>query len=44
MTGFKHMANIADEVTKSGGTVLMAFEQAIGFMCGTTVLDKVGAL
>ncbi|KAK7097300.1 hypothetical protein V1264_004302 [Littorina saxatilis] len=42
LTGFKWMANKADELQKQGKTVLFAFEEAIGFMCGTNVLDKDG--
>jgi phosphoglucomutase/phosphopentomutase len=36
------MANLADELVVSGQTVLFAFEEAIGFMVGTAVLDKDG--
>jgi phosphoglucomutase/phosphopentomutase len=42
LTGFKWMANRAVELIKQGKTVLFAFEEAIGFMCGTRVLDKDG--
>lgn len=42
LTGFKWMGNKADELMKEGKTVLFAFEEAIGFMCGTNVLDKDG--
>lgn len=42
LTGFKWMGNKADELEKQSKTVLFAFEEAIGFMCGTTVLDKDG--
>lgn len=42
LTGFKWMANKAHELILQGRTVLLAFEEAIGFMCGTTVLDKDG--
>ena len=41
LTGFKHMGNISDKLLKAGKTVLFAYEEAIGFMCGTAVLDKV---
>jgi phosphoglucomutase/phosphopentomutase len=41
LTGFKHMGNEADRLIKAGETVLFAFEEAIGFMCGSAVLDKV---
>ncbi|VDN15095.1 unnamed protein product [Dibothriocephalus latus] len=48
LTGFKWIANKAyDLMTKNPGTeVIFAFEEAIGFMSGTTVLDKdgIGAL
>merc|ERR1719509_358357 len=42
LTGFKYLGNVSDELVKRGDTVLLAFEQAIGFMCGTAVLDKDG--
>nr|UEK51467.1 Pgm-2a-like protein [Parasacculina yatsui] len=42
LTGFKWMANLADRLERGGETVLFAFEEAIGFMCGTHVLDKDG--
>ncbi|XP_037087325.1 phosphoglucomutase-2-like [Pollicipes pollicipes] len=42
LTGFKWMANKAVELEAAGKTVLFAFEEAIGFMCGTAVLDKDG--
>ena len=42
LTGFKWMGNKADELIKQGKTVLFAFEEAIGFMCGTRVPDKDG--
>ncbi|XP_078457241.1 phosphopentomutase [Lampetra planeri] len=42
LTGFKWMGNRAKELMDQGKTVLFAFEEAIGFMCGTTVLDKDG--
>jgi phosphoglucomutase/phosphopentomutase len=35
------MGNEADRLIKDGETVLFAFEEAIGFMCGSAVLDKV---
>jgi phosphomannomutase len=38
LTGFKWMANFACDIEASGeGTVLLAYEEAIGFMCGTQV-------
>ncbi|KAK6636317.1 hypothetical protein RUM43_009976 [Polyplax serrata] len=42
LTGFKWMGNVANDLMESGKTVLFAFEEAIGFMCGTSVLDKDG--
>nr|CDS23113.1 phosphoglucomutase 2 [Echinococcus granulosus] len=42
LTGFKWIANKAYEIMQKGGEVIFAFEEAIGFMCGTTVLDKDG--
>lgn len=42
LTGFKHMGNEADRLIRNGETVLFAFEEAIGFMCGSAVLDKDG--
>jgi phosphomannomutase len=42
LTGFKWMGNKAVELMKKGKTVLFAFEEAIGFMCGTRVPDKDG--
>ncbi|KAI1292771.1 Phosphoglucomutase-2 [Halotydeus destructor] len=42
LTGFKWMGNRAHELEQQGRTVLFAFEEAIGYMCGTSVLDKDG--
>lgn len=50
LTGFKWMANRAYEIEgenhnlppKDAKTVLLAYEESIGFMCGTKVLDKDG--
>uniref|UniRef100_W8CBM9 Phosphoglucomutase-2 n=1 Tax=Ceratitis capitata TaxID=7213 RepID=W8CBM9_CERCA len=42
LTGFKWMANEADKLIKNGKTVLFSFEESIGFMFGTHVLDKDG--
>ncbi|RUS90294.1 hypothetical protein EGW08_001983, partial [Elysia chlorotica] len=42
LTGFKWMGNIGDGLLKEGKHVLFAFEEAIGYMCGSTVLDKDG--
>ena len=36
------MGNRSDELLKDGKKVLFAFEEAIGFMCGSVVLDKDG--
>lgn len=42
LTGFKWMGNKAVELMKAGKEVLFAYEEAIGFMCGSKVLDKDG--
>ncbi|KAK3731220.1 hypothetical protein QZH41_011197, partial [Actinostola sp. cb2023] len=42
LTGFKWMANQAYDRMQQGKTVLFAYEEAIGFMYGTNVLDKDG--
>lgn len=42
LTGFKWMGNRAYSLIKGGHEVLFAFEEAIGYMFGTTVLDKDG--
>ncbi|KAB7499890.1 Phosphoglucomutase-2 [Armadillidium nasatum] len=42
LTGFKWMGNKAYSLIKEGKTVLFAFEEAIGFMNGSEVLDKDG--
>ena len=45
MTGFKWMANRAYEIEENKNErhkVMMAFEESIGYMCGTQVLDKDG--
>jgi len=42
LTGFKWMGNRADELKQAGKTVLFAYEEAIGFMYGDSVLDKDG--
>jgi phosphomannomutase len=36
------MGSRAAELQDHGKTVLFAYEEAIGFMCGTEVLDKDG--
>ena len=42
LTGFKWMGNRSQELMAQGQEVLFAFEEAIGYMCGCTVLDKDG--
>uniref|UniRef100_G3MPT2 Phosphoglucomutase-2 n=1 Tax=Amblyomma maculatum TaxID=34609 RepID=G3MPT2_AMBMU len=42
LTGFKWMGNKTCQLLKEGKTVLLAFEEAIGYMCGTYVIDKDG--
>ncbi|OXA53066.1 phosphoglucomutase-2 [Folsomia candida] len=42
LTGFKWMGNLAYDLKLVGRHLLFAFEEAIGFMVGTTVLDKDG--
>ncbi|XP_062334270.1 phosphoglucomutase-2 [Osmerus eperlanus] len=42
LTGFKWMGNRARDLLHQGKTVLFAFEEAIGYMCSTAVLDKDG--
>ncbi|XP_062545687.1 glucose 1,6-bisphosphate synthase [Armigeres subalbatus] len=42
LTGFKWMGNKSVELLAEGKKVLFAFEEAIGFMCSPTVLDKDG--
>ena len=41
-TGFKNIGNLAADLTAKGKHVLFAFEEAIGFMIGTTVWEKDG--
>lgn len=41
LTGFKWMGNLADELRAKGNKVILAWEESIGFMPGTT-LDKDG--
>ena len=43
LTGFKWLGNRALELQQQGFHVLFAFEEAIGFMLGTAVRDKVRA-
>ncbi|XP_076062732.1 phosphoglucomutase 2 isoform X2 [Oratosquilla oratoria] len=42
LTGFKWMGNVGYDLIQEGKTVLFAFEEAIGFMNGSEVLDKDG--
>lgn len=42
LTGFKWMANQAYDSMGEGMKFIFAFEEAIGYMCGSTVLDKDG--
>lgn len=42
LTGFKWMGNKSYELLKQDKKVIFAFEEAIGFMCGSEVLDKDG--
>lgn len=47
LTGFKYMGNTAEEIINSGTKenpkkVLFAYEEAIGYMVDTTILDKDG--
>uniref|UniRef100_A0A1X7UA45 Uncharacterized protein n=1 Tax=Amphimedon queenslandica TaxID=400682 RepID=A0A1X7UA45_AMPQE len=44
LTGFKWMGNLSYTFLEKGEEVLFAFEEAIGFMFGTTVLDIVELL
>lgn len=42
LPGFKWIGNRIKELMDNGNEVLFAFEESIGFMCGTSVLDKDG--
>uniref|UniRef100_A0A672JDQ1 Phosphoglucomutase 2 n=1 Tax=Salarias fasciatus TaxID=181472 RepID=A0A672JDQ1_SALFA len=42
LTGFKWMGNRAKDLLDQGKMVLFAFEEAIGYMCSPSVLDKDG--
>lgn len=42
LTGFKWMGNKAYDLIQNGKKVIFAFEEAIGFMYGSAVLDKDG--
>lgn len=41
-TGFKWLAAALADAARAGARPLFAYEQALGFMCGTTVWDKDG--
>ena len=43
LTGFKWLGHRALELQQQGFHALFAFEEAIGFMLGTAVRDKVRA-
>ncbi|OCT93418.1 glucose 1,6-bisphosphate synthase [Xenopus laevis] len=42
LPGFKWIGNRVKSLLDEGKTVVFAFEESIGFMCGTSVLDKDG--
>ncbi len=42
LTGFKWLGNRAIDLEKEGKKVVFAFEEAIGYMCGSMVKDKDG--
>ncbi|XP_053564734.1 glucose 1,6-bisphosphate synthase isoform X2 [Bombina bombina] len=42
LPGFKWIGNRIKTLVDNGKTVLFAFEESIGYMCGTSVLDKDG--
>jgi phosphomannomutase len=42
LTGFKWLARAARDAAAEGGRMVLAYEQALGAMCGTAVLDKDG--
>ncbi|MPZ72004.1 MAG: phospho-sugar mutase [Nitriliruptorales bacterium] len=42
LTGFKWLARAALEADQRGERMVLAYEQALGAMCGTAVLDKDG--
>jgi phosphoglucomutase/phosphopentomutase len=43
LTGFKWMGNLADELRQKGATVVLAWEESIGFMPGSS-MDKDGVI
>lgn len=42
LTGFKNIGGLAGRLREKGYTILMGFEEAIGYMIGDTPLDKDG--
>ncbi|XP_036418899.1 glucose 1,6-bisphosphate synthase isoform X1 [Colossoma macropomum] len=42
LPGFKWIGNKIHELTKTGKEVIFSFEESIGFLCGSMVLDKDG--
>ncbi|XP_017552225.1 glucose 1,6-bisphosphate synthase isoform X2 [Pygocentrus nattereri] len=42
LPGFKWIGNRIHELTKTGKEVIFSFEESIGFLCGSMVLDKDG--
>ncbi|CAH7687371.1 phosphoglucomutase-2 [Phakopsora pachyrhizi] len=42
LTGFKYLGNSALELEKNGYNVPFAYEEALGYMCGTSIRDKDG--
>ena len=42
LTGFKWLARAARDAAERGGRMVLAYEQALGAMCGTVVMDKDG--
>jgi phosphomannomutase len=42
LTGFKWLARAALDAAERGSRMVLAYEQALGAMCGTVVLDKDG--
>ncbi|XP_029373763.1 glucose 1,6-bisphosphate synthase isoform X2 [Echeneis naucrates] len=42
LPGFKWIGNRMHELSKTGKTVIFAFEESIGFLCGSMVPDKDG--
>jgi phosphomannomutase len=42
LTGFKYLANKAHALEQEGYCIVLAYEEALGYMLGTRVLDKDG--